>query len=421
MNRAGSPFSPRVVLGMLLFGAVAFLLTLYFIGAGETGPGDNNGGEHVGGKGLNGFAAWAALLQKEGYTVERNRNEGALARPGLLVLTPPPFAKGEDIAKAVNDRRYVGPTLIVLPKWMAGPASNKRAKKGWVDLSGTMSPKWEGFADDVTVTIGKVPGWRFGALSGRLPREDRVQSGGGASVIPLIRGGNGRILAGYLADDGTYPWLNELAGMPESFGGSNEDIHPVILVFEPDLLDNYGMARRENGQLAVALADALVDRGDPIMFDLTLNGLGRSANLLTLAFTPPFLAATLCLVLAAIVVGWRAFRPFGPPLAEARRIAFGKRQLVANSAGFIRRTGRLHLLGPPYAALLRDRMARMLGIRVQADGGTTEAEIDRLLQARGMDPDAFTIPAERLRAARNPNDLLRGAHALKTIERMLTQ
>lgn len=416
-----SPFSPRTVLGMLLFGAVAFLLTLYFIGVGETGPGDNNGGEHVGGRGLNGFAGWAALLEKQGYAVERNRNEGALARPGLLILTPPPFAKGADIAKVVNERRHIGPTLVITPKWMAGPSSGKGAKKGWVDLSGTMSPKWDGFADDATVTIGKVSGWRFDGLAGRLPKEDVVQYGSGTSLVPLVRGGNGRVLAAFQADNGYYPWLNRLGGMPEDFGGSDEEIHPVVFVFEPDLLDNYGMARRENGELGVRLVDALVDRDEPVMFDLTLNGLGRSANLLTLAFTPPFLAATLCLIIAAIITGWRAFRPFGPALAEARRIAFGKRQLVANSAGFIRRTGRLHLLGPPYAALLRDRMARALGVRVQADGALTEAEIDRLLQARGLDPNAFSAPAQRLRAARHPNDLLRNAHALKTLERMLTQ
>lgn len=422
MTQASSPFSARVVLGMLLFGAVAFLLTLYFIGIGETGRGTNDGGAHVGGKGLNGFAAWADMLERQGYVVERSRDESSLRDDGLLVITPPPSAKGEDLARIVNRRRYAGSTLVILPKWTTAPAGGKGAKKGWVDLAGTQSPRWEGFADNVSVTIGKVSGWRFGGLAGKLPKEDQVQYGGGTSMIPLVRGGNGRILAGFLADDGYYPWLNRMAGMPESFGGDNSDIHPVIFVFEPDLLDNYGMARRENGELGIMLAEALVDYDDqPIVFDMTLNGLGRSANLLTLAFTPPFLAATLCLIIAAVVIGWRAFRPFGPPLAEARKIAFGKRQLVANSAGFIRRTGRLHLLGPPYAALLRDRIARALGLRIHADAAITESEIDRLLEARGMEQRQFSAPAERLRTARNPNDLLRGAHALKTIERMLTQ
>src|SRR5690606_6603248 len=99
----------------------------------------------------------------------------------------------------------------------------------------------------------------------------------------------------------------QMAGMPSSFGGDADYLHPLIFVFEPDLLDNYGMAQRENALLAERLVSA-ASGGEriPVIFDLTLNGLGRSANLLTLAFTPPFLAATICLIIAGIIIGWRA-------------------------------------------------------------------------------------------------------------------
>jgi len=80
--RTANPFSPRAVLGMLLFGALTFLLTLYFIGTDNTGTNTNNGGGHAAGKGLNGFAALVRLMETTGHTVTINRNEGALAQAG---------------------------------------------------------------------------------------------------------------------------------------------------------------------------------------------------------------------------------------------------------------------------------------------------------------------------------------------------
>jgi hypothetical protein len=424
MNEAGpSPFSPRAVLAILVAGAIAFLLTLYFIGAGEFGNDSNSDGGHAGGKGLNGFAALTRLVESSGRTVEVSRNEGKLSAFGLMVLTPPHYADGEELAKAVDGRRSIGPTIVILPKWHAAQAPDfqKDAKRGWVIISGSGSPEWKGFADDVSVSLGKAQGWRMGDLAGQLPDRNQVQSGGGSTnLIPLVRSGDGRVLAAYFADEGHYPALNQLAGMPASFGGDSDYLHPVIFVFEPDLLDNYGMARRENALLADRLITAASnDKRLPVTFDLTLNGLGRSTNLLTLAFTPPFLAATLCLIIAGIIIAWRALRRFGPALSEGRPIALGKRQLVINSAGFIRRTGRLHLLGPPYAALLRGRIANLLGLRKQEEIGALDRQIDSRLAARGIDNPDFSQLARQLGESRNAHELLRAAQAIKLIERKL--
>ena len=99
--------------------------------------------------------------------------------------------------------------------------------------------------------------------------------------------------------------------------------------------------------------------------------------------------------------------------------ALGKGQLVANSAGLIRRSGRLHLLGPPYAALMRRTIAARLGLKPQADDARTDAAIDRALSARGLSDTPFAALAARLASARKPHELLRAADALKSIERKL--
>ncbi len=172
---------------------------------------------------------------------------------------------------------------------------------------------------------------------------------------------------------------------------------------------------RERAALAHEIIDLAMEGEDlPIVFDLTLNGLGRTQNLLTLAFAPPFLAATLCLALAMIVVAWRAFRRFGPPLAEARAIAFGKRRLVANGAAFILRTRRLHLLTGPYIETMRQRLAAALRLR-----GSDDETLDRAISTRLPDAPGFAESAAALREAARPNEILRAASALKSLERKL--
>jgi len=425
-----NPFSRWAVLAIVLLGAALFVALLWMIATG-TGMGSANDGQaHVEGKGVNGYAAMADYLERRGYAVDHVRNPGALDQPGLLVLTPPPFAKGKEIDKIVSARRYVGPTLVIVPKWTATeptPEQQKKAKKGWVRLSGTMPPNWVGFLDDLSVQITEVPKasatWKAAGLTGMLPRPGAVLSGAGTGLVRIVGTQDDKLtLAGFMDDGGSYPGLEAIAQDRVLHSGEeeDEDLQPIVMVFETDLLDNYGMARFENAQLAEALVRAAgVKPGGPIAFDMTLNGYGRSQNLLTLAFTPPFLAATLCLLLAALVVGWRAFLRFGPPLAPERAIAFGKRALVANAAGLVRRTRRLHLLGPPYADRARERLVSALALPRTLDADHAAAAIDRALAARGADGEPFSVIAARLRAARRSPDLLKAARDLHALERML--
>ena len=430
MTRENSnPFSVGGVLALVLFGAVVFVALLWMIGSGLTGS-TNNGGSHAGGKGLTGYAALVKLLDQRGYQTSLARGEASLDDPGLLVLTPPQNAKGAELEKIVAKRRYIGPTLVITPKWKALPASGaKGAKQGWVMLAGTAAPEWPGFLDTVSVRIGpRGKRWSAAGLSGELPVPAEVSSGSGDGIEPLVIGQSGGILAGYVQDNGYYPSLERIA-LNKAWEAEDEDsdLYPVIVVFEPDLLDNYGMARKENAQFADQLVSAAMggspngSRGGKVTFDVTLNGLGRSPNLLTLAFSPPYVAATLCLLLAALAAGWRAFLRFGPAFATARAIAFGKRPLVSNAAGLIRRTRRLHLVTRPYANHLRERIARTLGLPKHATPEATEAAIDKALAQRLPDTEPFSSLAARLRASRKPLAILRAAQALHSLERTLTR
>jgi len=418
MSRASNPFRPGMVLAVLAIGAMAFILMLYALGQGWDGSSDRNGGSHAASNGLNGFAGLAALLEDTGYEVEISRSRGSYETYGLLVLTPQMIGDGEDLAEIIENRREMdyGPTLVIMPKWMAYPIPGQldvEAEEGWVFLMEASSPNWFEdleFAKGAELAVGETGGWNGFGMSGALPEAENVQamtSQPDDELRPQVLDSEGHVLVGDL---------------PDSYAPTDYDYapYPVTFVFEPDLMNNYGLADEERARLAFALIEtaAAGEVDIPIVFDLTLAGLGASENLLTLAFSPPFLAATLCLLLAALVIAWRGFRRFGPPVAEVPAMAQGKRQLARNGASLVERVRRFHLLSEPYAALMSQRIGDALGIREPHPEARATA-IDNALERRGIEGPGFTETANELRGASSPRDILRAAGALKSIERTL--
>jgi hypothetical protein len=436
---AASPFTRRGVLALLVIGALLFLGALWAIGAGETGQSETDGQGHAGANGLNGYSAWSRLLEKRGYDVARGRDEGLLDDANLLILTPPLYMEPEDLARIIDNRRYYGPTLVVLPKWPTAPLperSDLETGDGWVQLGEPQRAGWIGQMPDGSALATLSPDaerpatderWSGLGLSGPLTTDIRVAGEADTRLLaPLVRDGQDRALAGYIRDNGYYEVLGELSGVP-SFG-EDEGLWPVVVVVEPDLVNNLGLARADRARLAIALVDAAQDGGDlPIVFDLTLNGLGAKSNLLTLALTPPFLAATLCLLLAGVLLAWRAFHRFGPAMSSGPAIAFGKHQLVTNNATLVMRSGRTRLLGAPYAASWLNRVARALGIpatRTHADAGGLLTEAQRRLH-RLREPDApadqpdLTSIYRALIDARDDNELISAARKAADVERIV--
>jgi hypothetical protein len=397
-GRRASPFSPRVALGLVGFAVLAFVALLWMIGSGMDQGEPRASGSHAQGKGLNGYAALYSYLEKRGFEVSTARTPKAMQRPGVLVLTPLHSTKPEELAATIDAHRGLGPTVLILPKWLAAPlrpGENKQVREGFVELVHPLAPDWKGFYDDIELKGGALQtgprpgGWDAAGLVGRVPEPRFVFSGDGEYVIPLVMGaGTEQVLAGYIADGGYYPRLREI-----TVGFDEADLEdeptgdfPLIMVFEADLFNNYGLARPENAVLAEQLINAARNGGDKtVIFDMTLAGHGASQSLLTLAFTPPFLAATLCLLLAGAVVLWRTYRRFGPPVLDGPAIAYGKRALVASAAGLVQRARRLHLLGPPYADAARERLVRALALPARLAPDQAEAAIDRALAARAGD------------------------------------
>ena len=407
--KASGAFGKRGTFALVLFAALAFVAFLFLIGRGGLEGSGNNGQAHAAGTGLAGFAGLTRLLEEDGVWVERSRDRGALNDPGLLVLTPPANIDDEEFAEIMERRRTIGPTMIIAPKWFAMPAQGDRNSKPGsfphIELK-DRAARWRGLGRS-----GPLPS-KDALAAVEIEAVDAENSAGSESgfLAPLVEDGDGRMLVAYLADDGSY-LDGDLYLDPER--GDSAPVYGVMLVAEPDLMNNWGMAEEKRALLALDLIDIARQGTDgPVRFDLTLNGMGGSRNLLTLAFEPPFLAATLTLLLALAIAMWRAFTRFGPALRPAPAIAPGKSQLVANGAQVIARSGRMRLLREPYASLMRARIAHRLGLQPGDDEG-----IERALAARGA--PALDPALEALASASNRKDLLRAARALRDLERTL--
>lgn len=427
-------FTQRGVIALVVFAVLAFMAMLYGL-SGAVGGSANDGNAHAGGKGLNGFAGLVALLDADGFDVGKVRDPAGLTQPGLLVLTPPADADGAKLERIVTARRRIGPTLVIAPKWLAMKSQSLTAKRGWVILGGTAPPQWKGFHDEIGVAVDPPSGpaarsWHTGGTTGPLPNAPTILTGRGRGLVPLVTGGDGGQLAALDADEGAYPALYEFSGVSPTIGGADNALYPLVFVFEPDLLNNWGLADQRTALMARALFLATGGGPDgggrrvPVLFDLTLNGFGHTRSLIDLAFRPPFLAATLCLALAALATGWRAFVRFGPARLRGRTPddigALGKTALVENSAGLIRRARRMRLVAAPYATMLRERISVALRLPRGLDMAATEAAIDAAQLKRNLALPSFSLTAEAMRQARGPHDLARHAMALQTIEKALT-
>lgn len=393
MTAQANPFQRRTIVIMVIIGFAAFISLLFALGANDPSGGGKNGAAHAASNSLVGYVGLAHLLEKTGTPVTYSRNAAGKNFEGLLVVTPDIFADGAALKQLTDDRSYVGPTLIILPKWSVAPG--RKLKKGWVERVGPLGPELlaEMLSDisEVKLKRGNDTGGgrRVASAVGdqvRLPPQPTTVSGDYMRTI-IGDAASGEALVAYLDDGGQYAQLDAL---DESRISKEEDIDPdlfpVVIVADADLLNNGGLADKENARNALALFKAASTGSEnKVSFDLTFNGLGRTDNLLTHAFAPPFLSATICLIVAALAAAWMAFNRFGPALLERRSIDFGKAALVHNSADFIQHMGRSHLVTIAYAKAIRRAAIRALNLPATM----SDSDIDRELDALGATEQGY--------------------------------
>jgi hypothetical protein len=357
-GEAPSLFRLRTIVLLVAVGVAAFAAMLIAAAYAPGSTPKGGGSAHAVSNSAIGYSGIIRLAQAAGYDTRVIRDDDLLDGRGLTILTPQTAdtPMGEVIA-----RRSRLPTLIVLPKW-ATIADPKHP--GWVAHLGLLPPS-EPYgvlapANKLTITRTKsggapliAAGWLSdSAIRINAPRP--LQTMSGARLTPLLTDQAGRIVLGQIGDG------------------------PLYVLADGDLLSNMGMRDAANAAAALDLLDQLNVSNEPISFDVTLVGLGRSPNPLRLAFDPPFLAMTLTLVVAMLLAGWQAFVRFGPPVRRERAIAFGKAALVDNSAALIRKARRQARLGGRYVEVIRDRAVTAFGVPSKLRDGAIDDYLDKL-------------------------------------------
>ena len=460
-------FSPAVVLVLSavgIFAFAAFFVLSAYAPALRDGTGD--GRANALSRSAVGYAALAELAGRTGTEVVLSRAEPFSDGPDTLsVLTPRTLG---ELAVDVPDDAHR--TLVVLPKWRAGPLEDAPE---WALLYGLLgrdeasltvdghlvamrvhrrgdayrygriyeakaAPEGDGDgapedrdgdagedaggadeaarqpylvtrrteAEDVALNPG---GFDFGPAlaSGPLPAPpaiedvESLQTVSGEHLTPLWTDGYGRAV---LARVTVHPYDAEAGGYDyEAYVPSQ-----TYVLADPDLVNTMGLASLGNARAAAGLLSEL-SGGRPVRLDLTAHGYARPRNLLTLMLEPPFLAASLGGLFAALLIGLHGSVRFGPPARERAGFALGKAALADNTATLLTASGKVGALGPRYARLARGRLARALGT---ARGD--EAGLDARAR-RALGTDALAEATRAANEARDAGGVLSAARRLHAI------
>jgi len=388
MTENASPFSARTVILLVIAGIVGFGAFLLLSAYAPDIRSGRDGRAHGLSTSAVGFRGVYTLLEETGEDVQYIRSGTMLENEGLTILTLEPGSNAERITALLY--HGWGPLLIVLPKWGTLPVDGERDRVQWFQ-SGTGGSVASLLSDmvDITVSTSSTP------AGSRLQSEmlndvefltpDSLQTISGPELIPLMETAKNEFV------------LVQVTG------------NDIFILSDPDFLSNQVLADPERARAALLLLAELNENDGPYWFELVANGFGGSRNLLTLAFEPPFLALTLCLLAAALLAGVQAAYRFGPALRPQRAIAFGKRALVDNSAELLRIARREHLSSERYVIMTREAAVAAIGNPRKLSGEALDRWLDGLGPSTMPSFTTLALAAER---AHNRQDIRAAARAL---------
>jgi hypothetical protein len=171
--------------------------------------------------------------------------------------------------------------------------------------------------------------------------------------------------------------------------------HPVWLLSDPDVLNNYGLRHGDNARFTVELLDQL-RAGGPVVIDETLHGYAQQPSLSRTLLRFPLVLATMQVIACALLAIWAAAVRFGPKREAPPPLAPGKDFLIRNTAALL-------AYGGHHGHALR----RYLHLTVGA--------VRHMLHAPQLAPAAATEWLERVRKQRG------GAVSLVELEQRIDQ
>jgi Domain of unknown function (DUF4350) len=370
-------FSRKLLIGWIAAAVVIFAASLFLMGTKEhTGP-DPTGASTFSRSAI-GHAGIVEVLHRLDVPVVKSTSHSLdqLAGGGVLVLAEPrASAQSEEALRTLLKADTV---LLVLPKWFGLPSQQHPGWLGQVRQRLILEAEWavklvdrraEVVREDAPVT------WTTNVF-GLAPNVVKpLQLIRGTRLRPLLAGEGGMLVA-------------ELV----------ERNRRTVILSDPDVIANHGLAREGNAALAVALINRLRGREGAVVFDETIHGYtAPAANPFLLLFRFPFVAATLQGLVAIGLLLWATLARFGAPQSLPPPLSAGRAGLLQNMAKLIEFTGHQHVMIRRYVEETVRHVARQLHAPRALTGEALLAWLQRVGGARGVTVDCMAL----LRRARS--------------------
>lgn len=383
--------SPALAIGLVVVSALSLIGYFALSAYAPDFRNPSNGEANALSSSAIGFAGLRILLDEEGVRTEIDRGYVFARGPrGLTILTPEITSSSNKIKSLCG----TGPCLVILPKWIpvSDPTSRGRVVKFATFPAEAVQSLLAAFSKSTRIAQRKdtVPpklasdfGWLVPAHPAPI---DSLQTLSGKDWFPAIKTASGDILLAHLV-------------------GSE-----IYVLAEPDIMNTQGLANLQTAAMASYAVGELRVWPRSVSFDVTLNGLGGSPDILRYMFAPPFLGATLCALVAAMLIGFHAFARFGAPERPLPGLALGKARLVDNTAQLVRMMRREPNMAPRYAAAMKRLALRALGLQRRVDGAQIDAVLGALEKRAGE--RAFSSLSADAQGVRRNADLMRVAERL---------
>jgi hypothetical protein len=332
-------FPVRLAAAWLAAAALAFAFSFYLM-TRDTGSAHefDDTGPTVYSKSALGYATLYHTLPRLGIKVADNTALAGPPRDAAVVVIAEPDADAGTLAHVRGVLRRAPSVLLILPKRVGDPDPRRRDR---VRHDGLLPPRR---AADVLALVdddallerfGGSAAWQLHAPVAAEPSVAAPQLLRSARIQPLVSAPGGGILIGEVRTDD----------------------RRVVIVADPDLLDNHGIGRGDNALVAAALIRSLRgDRSGRVVFDETPHGvISRPFSALRLLFGFPFVLVTAQVALATALLLWSGSARFGAPRPRDLTLPLGKRSLIESGSRLLEHAAQLAFLTERYTeAVVRE-------------------------------------------------------------------
>jgi hypothetical protein len=288
-------------------------------------------------------------------------------------------------------------TLLVLPKWTG---ERDPRHDGWIASAKMARPEIPQsvlFGVDAQPRILRAPspsGFDVNVLDLTPSLSGTIQLAQGTKLKPILATSQGILL-----------------------GEIREAQRRIVVLADPDAIDNHGIGRGANAAFVRDLFEFLGGPRTTIVFDETIHGFhggsGGGAALSTALLRFPNILLLPQAFIGLALLGWAAIGRFGAPQIPPRPLGQGKRGLIANIASLIDYGGHHSDSLRAYIEAVAQDAAQSLKAPKDLDASGLADWLDRTGKARGAQRSC----RESLDIARQarPKDLRRLLEAAQAI------